>query len=220
MRPPRRILSTLLLLAMPAFGQTALGSETASPDDREISTGLRKLSGIEPTQKIAYARIFLSGKFVPPSAPPDAAALTLEKTPPVLIAQCTKDAKGKLRFELMTNLGGVTDAAYYPPWKSTGPDDLFAPATEKIVMTFDFFGYIKVKPVKRQWEKSLHVTDEFRYNPPSSGSRNMEEITFYLQYLKALPTLRLTNGSQAAQFDTAPWLAAVHAEPLCAASGV
>ena len=48
----------------------------------------------------------------------------------------------------------------------------------------------------------------------------MEEVTFYLQYLKALPTLRLTTGTYAAQFETTPWVKAVHDEPLCAASGL
>jgi len=50
-----------------------------------LAPGLRKLSGVEPTSKIAYTRIFLDGIFVPPNSPPDAASLRTDD-PPVLIA--------------------------------------------------------------------------------------------------------------------------------------
>ena len=87
-------------------------------------------------------------------------------------------------------------------------------------MTFDFFGYTKVKPIKRSWEIQLDPYGELRYDPPGKSSRNMEEVAYYLQYLKALPTLRVTLGSAAAQFETTPLLAVMHNEPLCWASGV
>ncbi len=186
---------------------------------QSLGAGLRKLSGLEPTQKITYVRIFLDGIMVLPGAPVHAEALH-DSDNPALIAQCTKSAAGKLRFELMMNFGGITDTAYHAPWKSTGPDDLFPLHTQKTPVTFDFLGYTRVKPIKRSWEIVLEPYGELRYDPPGSGSHNMEEVSYYLQYLKALPTLRLTRGTAAAQFATTPLLAAMHDEPLCRASGV
>jgi hypothetical protein len=84
----------------------------------------------------------------------------------------------------------------------------------------DFFGYTKVKPARRQWEYLTAPAGELRYNPPSSRSHNLEEITFYLQYLKALPTLRLTLQDKAAQFDVHPLFDAIRKEPLCRAAGI
>lgn len=159
---------------------------------------------------------------VPASSPPNTQE-TLPNTkgrPPVLIAQCTRPVTGKLRFELFVNYGLVSDFTYHPPWRSSGPNDPFPPRTDKTPITFNFYGYINWKPIRRQWEAQVDPVGELRYNPPSAGSSNMEEVSFYLQYLKALPTLRLTSGTYAAQFDTTPWVKAVHDEALCAASGL
>jgi hypothetical protein len=84
----------------------------------------------------------------------------------------------------------------------------------------DFFGYTKVKPAKRQWEYLTAPAGELRYNPPSGRSRNLEEINLYLQYLRALPTLRLTLADKAAQFNINPLFEAMRKESLCHASGI
>ena len=183
-----------------------------------LAPGLRKLSGVEPTSKISYTRIFLDGTLVPPNSQPEAALLKTD-TPPVLIAECTQQPNGKLRFELHATYGGVEDTAYYPPWHPT-PDDLYPPETQKVTITMDFFGYTKVKPAKRQWEYLKAPAGELRYNPPSRSSSNLEEIAFYLQYLRALPTLRLTAADKAAQFNVNPLFDAMRKEPLCKASGI
>jgi hypothetical protein len=183
-----------------------------------LAPGLRKLSGVEPTSKISYARIFLDGTLVPPYSAADAVPLQAD-SPPVLIAQCTQEPAGKLRFELHATYGGVDDTAYYPPWHPTS-DDLYPPDTQKVIITMDFFGYTKVKPAKRQWEYVKSPVGELRYNPPSSRSHNLEEVTFYLQYLRALPTLRLTSADKSAQFNINPLFDAIRKEPLCKASGI
>ena len=205
---------------MYAWGLLLLVPHLCAQQVQSLGPGLRKLSGQEPTQQISYSRIFLDGILVSPGASAKTEALPANDTQPVLIAQCTKDARARMRFELMMNFGGIADTAYHPPWKSTGPGDLFPPQTVKTSMTFDFFGYTKVKPVKRSWELVLDPYGELRYDTPGKSSRNMEEVAFYLQYLKALPTLRITRGTAAAQFETTPLLAAMHDEPLCRASGV
>jgi len=184
-----------------------------------LSQGLRKLSGSEPTTGTTYIRIFLDGILVPPNSPANATPLATD-SPPMLIAQCTQTRSRKLAFELHAHYGGVEDTAYYLPWHSTGPDDLYPPETVKVTIAMDFFGYTKVKPAKRQWEYLIAPVGELRYNPPSITSRNLEDITFYLQYLRALPTLRLTSPDKAAQFNTTPLLEAIRREPLCDASGL
>jgi hypothetical protein len=183
-----------------------------------IAPGLRKLSGTEPTSKTAYVRIFLDGILVPPNSPPDAAFLPAD-SPPVLIAECTQPPSGKLRFELHAHYGNVEDTAYHPPWHPT-PDDLYPPETQKVTITMDFFGYTKVKPARREWEYLTAPVGEIRYNPPSRRSHNLEEINFYLQYLRALPTLRLTLNDKAAQFNINPLFDAIRKEPLCRSSGI
>lgn len=218
---------TLALLFVPA---STLRAQTLNIDpdpDRAdprttLAPGLRKLSGTEAIRHIDYARIFLDGHLVPAGSPPDTRETlpNVKGRPPVLIAQCTRQPGGKLRFELFLNYGLVNDFSYHPPWRSSGPGDLYPPRTDKLLIVFNFYGYINWKPIRRQWEAQVDPVGELRYNPPSAGSSNMEEVTFYLQYLKALPTLRLTSGSYAAQFETAPWAAAVHNEALCSASGL
>ncbi len=114
--------------------------------------------------------------------------------PPTLIAQCTLRPNGRSYFELFANFGGATDLAYYPPWTPASKNDLFPPITQKVIITMDFLGYKPVKPARRQWETPTQTPGQYRYNPPGSGSSNMEEIAYYLRYLLALPTLRLTLG--------------------------
>ena len=81
-------------------------------------------------------------------------------------------------------------AAFYPPWRPANAQDLFPPRTEKVNLTMEFLGYTKVKPMTRQFEKVVAPSGQLRYNPPSGGSRNMEQASFFFQYLRALPTLR------------------------------
>jgi hypothetical protein len=183
-----------------------------------LARGLRKLNGTEPTSKIAYVRIFLDGTMVPANSSVDVTPLSAA-SPPVLIAECTQTATGKLGFELHAHFGDVQDTAYYPPWHPS-PNDMFPPQTVKVIVTMDFFGYTTVKPAKRQWEYLVGPPGELRYNPPSGRSHNLEEITFYLQYLRALPTLRLTMADKAAQFGINSLFDAMRKEPLCRASGI
>jgi hypothetical protein len=59
---------------------------------------------------------------------------------------------------------------------------------------------------------------QYRYNPPSAGSSNLEDSTYYLRFLVALPTLRLTLAQHAAEFNTTALLDQIRKEPLCKAS--
>jgi hypothetical protein len=176
--------------------------------------GVSRTSGTDGSSRIEYVRFLLAGTLLPPSnhLPPkpalpgdlgpsgDSPVVVPPTLPPTLIAQCTQRPSGKQAFELLANFGGVTDQAYYPPWTPANSNDLFPPRLEKALMTMEFLGYTHVKPVKRQWEALAQPTGQYRYNPPSAGSSNMEDSTYYLRFLLALPTLRLTLGDKIAEF--------------------
>lgn len=202
------------LLIVPLFlAQAAPNTTDASaPTLQVLSPNLARLSGVEPTSGIAYVRFFLLED--PAQSPP-----AFDITRATLTAQCTQDKKGKLRFELFVNFGNIPDTAFYPPWRPTLPTD-FPPPTEKVTVTMEFLGYTHFKPAKRQFEKVLAPYGQLRYNNPAVGSSNMEDIAYYLQILRALPTLRVSAGPQIASFLTTPLLTQLHNEPLCRASGL
>lgn len=175
-----------------------------------IGPGLSRIEGIDPDNHVSYVRIFLAGTLFP------AADITPS---PTLTAQCTQQPFGKLGFELFANFGGIDDFAYHRPWM---PKDggMFAPVTQKAQVTMEFLGYTKVKPVKRQWELVDAPHGQIRYNTPSGSSSNMEDVTYYLQYLKALPTLRLTYAGKTSEFLVTPLFEQIRKEPTCHASGL
>jgi hypothetical protein len=206
----------LLSLALPAAAQQLVSALETLP------SGIARLSGKDTSSGIAYTRLFLTNAAPPPphiagSLPtpiPDA-----DLTLPTLTVQCTQSPNSKFRFELFVNFGGITDPAFYPPWRPT-PTEHFAPSTEKVTLIMEFLGYTKVKPVKHQFEMVPQPSGQLRYNSPGMGSNNLEEIAFYFKYLRALPTFHLTSPTHTATFATAALLAQIHTEPLCAASGL
>jgi hypothetical protein len=205
---------TLLAIALLALQNPA----ATSPAPLEtLAPNLARLSGVEPSSGISYVRLFLLEDAAHnPSQTPSA---DFDLTRATLTAQCTQDKKGKLHFELFVNFGNINDTAYYPPWRPTLPTD-FPPPTEKVTVTMEFRGYTRFKPAKRQFEKVIAPYGQLRYNNPAVGSSNMEDIAYYLQVLRSLPTLRVTAGPQSASFLTTPLLAQLHNEPLCRASGL
>jgi hypothetical protein len=184
-----------------------------------VGPTLGRFAGAEPASGIRFVRFFLLQSAPEPSSTTPAASSSFDIGRPTLTAQCTSDPKAKLRFELFVNFGGVTDTAFYRPWHAAAGEN-FAPPTEKLTLTLEFLGYTHVKPVKRQFERVAAPAGQLRYNPPGMGSPNLEDISYYLQYLRALPTLRVTAQGRSASFLTTPLLSALHSEPLCAASGL
>jgi hypothetical protein len=214
-------MSWLICLTLCIFSLHAAAQQTASSVEI-LPSGIARLTGKDPSSNIAYTRLFLTT--APPPAAPIAGAPKVplpaaDLSLPTLTVQCTQAPNGKFRFELFVNFGGVTDTAFYPPWHES-PGDLFPPRTEKTNLTMEFLGYTKVKPVKRQFENVLQPPGQLRYNSPSGHSPNLEEIVFYFQYLRALPTFHISSPNQTATFLTAPLLAQIHNEPLCRASGL
>jgi hypothetical protein len=215
----RAVLLTLMLAIFGLASAFGKGQTAEQPDHPQLikttlADGIDRIAGQEPASRIQYVRLALAGSLHLP-------ATGDSTTPsPTLIAQCTLRPNGKSYFELFANFGGATDLAFYPPWKPSSQDDLFPPPTQKVVMTMDFLGYTHVKPVRRQWEIPVETPGQYRYNPPGSRSSNLEEITYYLRYLLALPTLRLTLGNNSADFLTTPLLNEIRKEPLCRAASL
>jgi hypothetical protein len=207
------LIAALLLIA------SAIAAQQPEPPQAEKTTfadGVDRLAGQETSSRIQYVRLILPGTL----STAVSANSSAPTPPPTLIAQCTLRPTGKPYFELFANFGGATDLAFYPPWTPTSKQDLFPPRTEKVLLTMDFIGYTHVKPVRRQWEIPVQASGQYRYNPPGGSSANMEEIAYYLRYLLALPTLRLTLGDRSAEFMTTPLLNEIRKEPLCKASGL
>jgi hypothetical protein len=177
-----------------------------------IAPNLARTDGIDSSSGIAYTRLYVSSL-------PSSDSTSLDLSQPTLTVQCTKRPSGKLYFELFINFGSVTDTTFYPPFKSTS-DNPFPPVTAKANYTMEFLGYTKVKPMKRQWESVLEAAGQLRYNNPGGGSSNLEEAAYFFQYLRALPTLRITGEGHTASFLTSALQAQLHKEPLCAASGL
>jgi hypothetical protein len=198
---------------------------------RTLDPKIIRIAGTDALSRIEYVRMILEGTMIEiagrkVSANPvreiaESAVTQNAASPsqaPQLTAQCTKTSTGKLLFELFANFGGVSDTSFYPPWRPVSSTDLFPPRLEKYKLTMEFLGYTRVKPVKREFEAVLQPMGQFRYNRPSGGSSNMEDSTYYLRFLLALPTLRLTLGPRAAEFLTPPLLEQIRREPICKAS--
>ena len=213
-----------------------------------VAPDLWRLAGTDPGSGIRYVRLLL---FATPTSSPSAPGrrpLAEDRTTgapaksidlklssdqispaspdlsgPTLTAQCTADAAGKLYFELFANFGDVADPAFYPPWRPSGADDLFPAPTGKVQLTLDFLGYTHVKPFRRTFERvAAPGPAQLRYLNPGRQSPNLEPPGWFFQYLRSLPTLRLTSPGpppRSADFLTTGWLAQLHAEPLCGASG-
>jgi hypothetical protein len=215
---PLRAVFALLLLCFPSVSSAQQPDQrivdSDQPEKTTLASGVNRIAGLEANSKIHYVRLILSGSLHTPS---------LGESPnsgPALIAQCTLKPNGKSSFELFANFSGATDLTFYPPWTPTSTHDLFPPRTEKVTVTMEFLGYTHVKPVRRQWEIPVQTPGQYRYNPPGGGSANLEEITYYLRYLVALPTLRLTLDNRSADFLTTPLLDEIRKEPLCRAAAL
>ena len=186
-----------------------------------FAPNMARVDGTEPSSGISYTRLFIGEQSAPaPAVANPASGQALDLSRPILTAECTRRPDAKYFFDLFINFGGVTDTAYYPPWKPANADDLFPPVTAKTTLTLEFLGYTKYKPVKAQFEYVVSPQNQMRYNSPSLQSKNLEPITFYLQVLRALPTLRVTSEGRVASFFMTPLITQLHAEPLCRASGL
>lgn len=189
----------------------------AASANTEIAAIERK-EGVDAPSGTAYVLISLKGKLSgTPTLPPADSGI---ESFPRLTAQCTRSKGGKLNFELLSDLGEGSEILFIPPW-TPSPGVLFAPLPDHVVITMEFLGYTKFKPVRCQWEHLLGHAGEMLYDAPGTRTSNLEPVQYYLQVLRSLPTLRLNVPHKGiAEWQTAEWQAAVRTEPLCHASGL
>jgi hypothetical protein len=208
----------LAFATVPLLAQHPDQPSPPQPEKTTLASGVERIAGTEPSSHIQYKRLILKGALH--SAVKGVADPPAPDPPPLLIAQCSLRPNGKHLFEMFTTFGGPADLAFYPPWKPSGPNDNFPPATDKVTITMDFLGYTHVKPFRRQWEIPTEEPSVYRYNSPGLGSSNLEEVSYFLRYLLSLPTLRLTLGARSTEFLTTLLLADIRSEPLCQAAGL
>ena len=203
----RRLVSLVLLLLLSPFSP----AQTSTP--MPLSPTLARSEGVELTSNIAFTRLYLTA----PSGP---APTEFDLSRPTLTVQCSQRPNGRFLFELFVNFGGIKDIDFDPPWHPTPASPNPPLPTEKVSVTMEFLGYTKVKPATRQFELVAAPVGQLRYNSPGVHSHNLEEIAYYLRYLRSLPTLRLSYPSHSATFLTEPLLAQIRKESLCKASGL
>ncbi|MFC6645219.1 hypothetical protein ACFQBQ_06370 [Granulicella cerasi] len=188
----------------------------ASSAQQPLAQGLGRHEGTDAESGIRYVRISMNGALTKPTDPPITTHPAAEPNEqlPTLVGECSVTPQGKAHFDLFLNAGGVADPGFVPPWKPTAAHPV-QPPPQKTMLTLEFLGYRKVKPVARQFEKLRSAPGEFRYLSPGIHSANLEEINFYFLYLRALPTLRASNQDFAVDFAVTDWLNQLAKEPLC-----
>jgi len=202
-----RAIGLVWALAAAAWGQTF------APD------GMSRIAGTDAGSGIEYALISVEGKLIGVAGEAPAPA-------PRLTAQCTKTPGGTLQFELLADVGGVAEIKYIPPWKPANEKPYHQPE-EKTKVKTEFLGYIKEKPRKFEWKFLREIPGEMHYASAGAHSANLETERVYMQYLRALPTLRMTvppgmvvRAPVTVEFETQKWQGLVKAAPLCWASGL
>jgi hypothetical protein len=217
-RPMRSYVCGLTLVLLAGIGVEALGQVPASP---------ARVSGVDEFTGASYTLLILEGKTLPPVA--NAPTVDPAAAVPVLVAQCSqpKDPSAKVVFEVFMTFGGVGDEArhFQGSWRPTAPNHLSKPPLVRTNLTVEFLGYVKEKPQKLEWERMRGLDGEFlgefRFLPPGFHSANLGDFNYYIRYLLALPTMRVSwPGQPVVEFGTAPWLDTIRKEPLCKASGL
>ena len=209
--PMKRALSSwskaAIVFAM-AAGHALSAQEAAEPQPVAGAQNLLRLEGTDARSGIHYVRLFLSL--------PKTDAET--KASPRFTVECT-EVRGKHQMSWFMNFGGVDGFAFEPPFHPT-QTDLFPPRYPSANLKMVFEGYTKSKPFVRAWAEL--PSGELRYRNPGLDSPNMESPQHWMQFLIALPGLRIgyakpINGSPTELlFPTQPLLEELRKTPICA----
>jgi hypothetical protein len=177
---PERILAAAIFLACAASpGQTAAAASPA-PSDAPTSqaAALSRVEGSDADSGTHYVRLSISS--VAPGTQPDAA--------PRFTLEC-RDVKGKHDLLWFLSFGGVPAQPFIPPFKASQSAP-FPPNYQKVKLKMEFEGYMRSKPYTKAWEEL--PSGEFRFCNAGIYCPNMETARFYMSFLNALPTLRIS----------------------------
>lgn len=203
----RAVAAALFLGCAASTAQTA--PAPGAPSTSLVSS-LPALSRVEDTDAasgIHYVRLSIQPQ-ASASAPDPAPRFTLE----------CRDVKGKHDLLWFLSFGGVPVQPFVPPFKPS-PGYPFPPKYHKVMLKMDFEGYMRSKPYIRAWE-SL-PSGELRFCNASSTCPNMEDARFYMSFVNALPTLRISyakssDGSSPEQvFQLRSLVDEANKTPLC-----
>jgi hypothetical protein len=177
------------------------------PQPVAVTPNLERLEATDPGSGIHYVRLSLS---LP--------ATENASLPPRFTIECRED-HGKRDLQWFVGFGSAQDSGFIPPFHRT-QTVLFPPVYPKVKLKMNYEGYIKWKPVTRDWEAL--PSGELHYLNPGVGSPNMEPARSFLPYLNSLPGLRIGyakpgNGDPAELFfPTQPLLDEIKKTPTCA----
>jgi hypothetical protein len=166
-----------------------------------------RLEGVDVASGVHYVRLILylpsGGGSIDP--------------PPRFVMECTEN-KGKRDLAWFVSFGGVSNVYFTPPFRPT-PQEPFPPRNPSANLKMTFEGYAKWKPYIRSWE--ILSSGELRYRNPGIESPNMDSPRFFLQYLHALPGLRIGYAKPVPGnppdllFQTRPLLDELNKTPVC-----
>ncbi len=181
-------LAAALLLACatsPAQNAAVPAAPAAAPDNASTPTApvLSRVEGTDAGSGTHYVRLSVSssGSGTQPDLPP---RFTLE----------CRDVKGKHDLIWFLSFGGVPAQPFEPPFKPS-QDDPFPPSYHMVKLKMNFEGYMRTKPFTKAWEEL--PSGEFRFCNSSIACPNMETARFYMAFLNALPTLRISYAKAA-----------------------
>jgi hypothetical protein len=208
MQSASRLFAAIAAMSAPMVARVC-AQEAPQPIPVAGAANLMRLAGVDPGSGVQYVRLLLSLQ-------QDTAS---DGAPPRFTVECSVN-RGKRDLAWFVTFGGVDSYAFEPPFHAT-QTDLFPPRYPSVNLKMIFEGYTKSKPFVRSW--SLLPSGELRYRNPGLDSPNMESARFFMQFLTALPGLRLRYAKPAKGegrerellFQTEPLLEEIKRSPEC-----
>jgi hypothetical protein len=177
----------LLAFAVVITSAACPAQNALSPITPYSAPALSRVEGTDANSGTHYVRLSI----------PSSAAGTASDLAPRFTLEC-RDLKGKHNLLWFLSFGGIPIQPFAPPFKAS-QNDPFPPNYEKVKLRMDFEGYMRSKPVIKEWE--MLPSGEFRFCNAGLNCSNMETARFYMGFLNALPTLRI---AYAKTFDGKP----------------
>jgi hypothetical protein len=186
-----RVLAVAIFLASAAVpAQTAATSTAPTPvapastpaqaTDTPTSSApaFSRVEGTDTDSGTHYVRLSISSPVS--GRPPELA--------PRFTLEC-RDVKGKHDLLWFLSFGGVPIQPFQPPFKPSHGAP-FPPVYHMVKLKMDFEGYMRTKPYTKAWEELN--SGELRFCNAGIECPNMETARFYMSFLNALPTLRIS----------------------------
>jgi hypothetical protein len=189
MRPvlncPCWALAVAVFFACGAVSLAQIAAAPAAPSDAPTSSApaILRVEGADADSGTHYVRLSVWS----------AVSGTEAEMAPRFTIEC-RDVKGKHDLLWFLSFGGVPVQPFMPPFKPS-QSALFPPDYHKVKLKMDFEGYMRTKPSTRAWEEL--PSGEFRFCNAGIGCPNMETARYYMSFLNALPTLRISFAKPA-----------------------